>query len=163
MKMPTIAPTKAPSQADARAAKQLLGFFPWIGQLWHGAVREGAGSIGRYKTFGILRGRGPIRAGELAALCGTTPSAMSEVIEGLVAEGHARRVDDPTDRRAVIVELTDKGEAELQRVGDLMTAELTKRLDRLTSEQKTRVRAAIADLNDILIAPSTQKETRIVR
>ena len=88
---------------------------------------------------------------------------MSEVIEGLVADGHVRRVDDPTDRRAVIVELTDKGEAELQRVGDLMTAELVKRLDGLTSEQKIRVRSAIGDLNDILIDPSAQKETRIVR
>jgi DNA-binding MarR family transcriptional regulator len=160
--MPTIAPIK-PSQADAKAAKQLLGFLPWIGQLWHGVVREGAGSIGRYKTFGILQGRGPIRAGELASLCGSTPSAMSEVIEGLVAEGHVRRVDDPTDRRAVIVELTDKGEAEMQRVGDLMTAELVKRLDRLTSEQKHRVRSAIGDLNDILIAPTAPKESRIVR
>ncbi|HEY8830242.1 MAG TPA: MarR family transcriptional regulator [Candidatus Limnocylindria bacterium] len=161
--MSAIAPIKGPAPADVRAARQLLGFFPWIGQLWHGVVREGAGSIGRYKTFGILKGRGPIRAGELATLCGTTPSAMSEVIEGLVAEGHARRVEDPRDRRAVIVELTDKGESELQRVGDLMTVELVKRLDGLTSEQKVRVRSAIGDLTEILIAPATQKESRIVR
>ena len=164
MNMAATSPPKTPSQTDARVARQLLGFFPWIGQLWHAAAREGGGgSIGRYKTFGILQGRGPIRAGELASLCGTTPSAMSEVIEGLVLDGHVRRVDDPTDRRAVIVELTEKGEAELRRVGDLMTAELTKRLDRLTSEQKTRVRTAIADLSDILITPSAQKETRNVR
>jgi DNA-binding MarR family transcriptional regulator len=162
--MSTVVPAKAPSQADVRVAKQLLGFFPWIGQLWHAAAREaGAGSIGRYKTFGILNGRGPIRSGELATLCGTTPSAMSEVIEGLVADGHVRRVDDPTDRRAVIVELTLSGEAELQRVADLMTAEVVKRLDGLTSEQKARVRTAISDLNEILITPSAQKEIRNVR
>jgi DNA-binding MarR family transcriptional regulator len=162
--MPVISPAKTPSQADIRAARQLQGFFPWIGQLWHAAAREGgAFSIGRYKTFGILQGRGPIRAGELATLCGTTPSAMSEIIEGLVADGHVRRVDDPTDRRAVRLELTDNGEAELQRVGDLMTAEVVKRLDGLNSEHKVRVRAAIADLHEILIAPSAQKETRHVR
>ena len=161
--MTAIAPVKAPAQADVRAAKQLLGFVPWVGQLWHGVVREGAGSIGRYKTFGILQGRGPIRAGELATLCGTTPSAMSEVVEGLVADGHVRRIVDPTDRRVVIVELTDKGEAEMRRVSDLMTAELVKRFDRLTSEQKSRVRSAIGDLNDILIAPTAHKESRIVR
>ncbi len=161
--MPTPAPAR-PSPSDVRMAKQLLALFPWMGQLWSSAVREAAaGSIGRYKTFGILHGRGPIRAGELASLCGTTPSAMSEVIEVLVADGHVRRVDDPTDRRAVIVELTDKGEHELERVGDLMTAELVKRFDGLTAEQKTRVRAAISDLNDILIHSSAQKETRNVR
>jgi DNA-binding MarR family transcriptional regulator len=164
MKMPAIAPTKAPSHADARVAQQLLSFVPWVGSLWHAAVRDaGAGSIGRYKTFGILHGRGPIRAGELATLCGTTPSGMSEVIEGLVDDGLVRRVDDPTDRRAVIVELTATGAAELQRVGDLMAAEVVRRLDGLTADQKGRVRAAISDLNDILIAPSAQKETRHVR
>lgn len=162
--MPVSAPPKAPSQADARAARQLQAFFPWIGQLWHTAVREGgSGPIGRYKTYGILRGRGRIRTGELATLCGTTPSAMSEVIEGLVTDGHVRRVDDPTDRRAVIVELTDRGEAELQRVGDLMTTELVKRFDGLTSEQRVRVRAAIADIHEILVAPSAPKEARNVR
>jgi hypothetical protein len=51
----------------------------------------------------------------------------------------------------------------VRRVGDLMTGELVKRLDRLTSEQKIRVRSAIGDLNDILIAPTAQKESRIVR
>ncbi|HEV2249374.1 MAG TPA: MarR family transcriptional regulator [Candidatus Limnocylindria bacterium] len=162
--MPARVPTRPPSQADARAATQLLGFFPWVGSLWHAAVREaGAGSIGRYKTFGILHGRGPIRAGELATLCGTTPSATSEVIEGLAADGLVRRIDDPTDRRAVIVELTAEGEAELARVGDLMTAEVIKRLDGLSGEQKVRVRAAISDLTEILIAPTAQKETRNVR
>lgn len=162
--MPPIAPAKAPSHGDVRAAQQLLGLFPFMGHLWSAAVREaGAGSIGRFKTLGILHGRGPIRAGELASLCGTTPSAMTEVIEGLAADGHVRRVDDPTDRRAVVVELTDGGEAELERVGDLLTAAMVKVFEGLTSEQKTRLRAAVADINDILIAPSAQKETRNVR
>ena len=162
MNMPATAPPK--QSADARTAQQLLGLFPWIGQLWSSAVREaGVGSIGRYKTHGILHARGRIRAGELASLCGTTPSAMTEVIEGLVADGNVRRVDDPTDRRAVMLELTEKGQLELQRVGDLMTAELVKRFAVLSGEQKARLRAAVADLNEILINPSASKETRNVR
>ena len=162
--MTATSPAKAPSQADVRAAEQLQAFFPWIGQLWHAAAREGAAfSIGRYKTFGILHSRGPIRAGELAALCGTTPSAMSEVIEALAADGHVRRVDDPTDRRAVRIELTETGSAELQRVGDLMTAELGKRLEGLSADDKVRARAAIADIHHLLVAPSAQKEIRNVR
>lgn len=162
--MSLSSPAKAPSPADVRAAQQLQAFFPWIGQLWHAAAREGAAfSIGRYKTFGILHGRGAIRAGELAALCGTTPSAMSEVIEGLVADGHVRRVDDPTDRRAVRVELTETGAAELQRVGDLMTAELVKRLETLGADEKVRARSAIADIHQLLVVRTAQKETRNVR
>ena len=155
---------KSPSQADSRMAKQLLGLFPWLGHIWSSSVREaGGGSIGRYKVLGILNGKGPIRAGELATLCTSSPSAMSEVIEGLSAEGLVRRVDDPTDRRAVVVALTAQGQTELGRVGDLMSAALVKLFDGLTAEQRSRLRSAVADLNEILIEPSAKKETHIVR
>ena len=162
--MPTGTAPKSPSQADIRMAKHLLGIFPWFGQLWSSSVREaGGGSIGRYKVLGILNGKGPIRAGELATRCSSSPSAMSDVIEGLSAEGLVRRVDDPTDRRAVVVALTDQGETELERVGDLMSAALVKLFEGLTADQRSRLRSAVADLNAILIEPSAKKETRIVR
>ena len=162
--MPTGTAPKSPSQADIRMAKQLLGIFPWFGQLWSSSVREaGGGSIGRYKVLGILNGKGPIRAGELATRCSSSPSAMSDVIEGLSAEGLVRRVDDPTDRRAVVVALTEQGQAELDRVGDLMSAALVKLFEGLTTDQRSRLRSAVADLNAILIEPSAKKETRIVR
>ena len=162
--MSPTAPPKAPSQTDLRAARQLLALFPVMGQVWATAVREGGGgSLGRFKTLGILESRGPVRAGELASLCGTTPSAMTDVIEGLVAEGHVRRIDDPSDRRAVVVELTDKGHAERERVGELMTTAMVRVFDGVGAEQKTRLRTAIADLNEILVSPIASKETRIVR
>ena len=152
------------SQADIRLATQLLGFLPWIGRLTSAALRDaGGGSIGRYKVLGMLSGKGPIRAGELATLCTYSPSAMSEVIEGLSADGLVRRVDDPTDRRAVVVALTEPGEAELERVRDVMTVALVKVLDGLTADQRSRLRAAVADVNEILIDPTAKKETRIVR
>lgn len=147
-----------------RLAKQILGLFPWIGKLWSTAVREaGGGSIGRYKVLGILNGKGPTRAGELATLCASSPSAMSEIIEGLSAEGFVRRVDDPTDRRAVIVTLTDEGRTELDRVGDLMTAELARRLADLTPDERSRLRTAAGDITEILIDPPAKKENPVVR
>jgi DNA-binding MarR family transcriptional regulator len=162
--MTTALSPKAPAAGDIRAAKQLLALFPLMGQVWSAAVREGnAGSIGRFKTLGILRRRGPIRAGELASLCGTTPSATTDIIEGLVEDGHVRRVDDPTDRRAVVLALTDQGQVELERIDELMTAAMAKVFDRLSSEQKTRLRSAIADVNEILLDAASKKETRGVR
>jgi DNA-binding MarR family transcriptional regulator len=146
-----------------RAAKQLLALFPFMGQLWSTAIRSGAGPSGRFKTLGALQARGPIRTGELAVVCGTTPSGMTEVIEGLVEDGYVRRVDDPTDRRAVMVALTDSGEAEVERIRALLTAATVKVFEGLSAERKTRLRAAVAEINEILIAPSAQKETRNVR
>lgn len=162
--MPTNTAEKPISPADAKLAQQMLGMFPWVGKLWSAAVREaGGGSIGRYKVLGMLSGKGPIRSGELATLCASSPSAMSEIIEGLSADGFVRRVDDPTDRRAVVVSLTDQGDAELDRVGELMTAELARRFAWLTAEQRSRLRTAVTDITEILIDPPAKKETRIVR
>jgi DNA-binding MarR family transcriptional regulator len=146
-----------------RAAKQLLALFPFMGQLWSTAIRTGAGPSGRFKTLGALHARGPIRSGELALVCGTTPSGMTEVIEGLVEDGYVRRVDDPTDRRAVMVALTEAGETELERTRELLTAAMVKIFEGLTPDRKTRLRAAVAEINEILITPTAQKETRIVR
>jgi DNA-binding MarR family transcriptional regulator len=145
-------------------ARQIVAIFPWIGQLWASAVRDaGGGSTGRYKVLNILGAKGPIRAGELANLCAASPSAMSDSIESLSAEGFVRRVDDPTDRRAVVVALTEQGGAELERVRDLMTGALVKQLDGLTTDQRSRLRAAVNDLTEILIDPATKKENPIVR
>ena len=147
-----------------RLAKQILAMFPWIGKLWSAAVREaGGGSIGRFKVLGILSGKGPVRSGELAALCASSPSAMSEIIEGLSAEGFVRRVDDPTDRRAVVVTLTEDGQTELDRVGELMTAELARRLVDLTADERSRLRHAVDDITVILIDPPAKKENSHVR
>jgi len=162
--LPVHPPQKTPSHADTRLATQILGLLPWIGRLTSTALREaGGGSISRYKVLGMLSGKGPIRAGELAALCTYSPSAMSDVIEGLSAEGLVRRVDDPTDRRAVVVALTERGDLEFERVRDVMSAELIKVFEGLTADQRSRLRSAVADLNEILIDPSAKKETRIVR
>ena len=162
--LPITTAQKPATQADIRLARQVLGMIPWIGKLWSSAVRDsGGGSIGRYKVLGILNGKGPIRAGELATLCASSPSAMSEVIEGLSAEGFVRRVDDPTDRRAVVVTLTGPGHAELERVGDLMTAELARRFADLTADERSRLRTAVGDITEILIEPATKKEIHSVR
>jgi DNA-binding MarR family transcriptional regulator len=155
---------KPPTQADSKMAKQIIAIFPWVGQLWASAVRDGGGgSPGRYKVLNILAAKGPIRAGELATLCASSPSGMSESIESLSAEGFVRRVDDPTDRRAVVVALTEQGSVELERVRDLMTGVLTKQLDALTADQRSRLRSAVNDLTEILIDPAAKKENPSVR
>ena len=50
---------------------------------------------------------GPITAGRLAEAAGLTTGAVTAVIDRLVAKGYLRRVADPTDRRRVMVEVTE--------------------------------------------------------
>jgi DNA-binding MarR family transcriptional regulator len=156
--------TPATKQTDIRFAEQLLGLLPRLGQLWTEAVRNtNGGSVVRMKVLGMLSRNGPTRSGEVATFCGTTPSAVTELIEGLVADGYARRDADPTDRRAVLIAITPAGQTKVDRVVVAATANVIKFVDGLTVDQRARLRAAVADLSEIFTTPSAQKETRSVR
>jgi DNA-binding MarR family transcriptional regulator len=52
---------------------------------------------------------GPKTAGELAAASGLRPAATTSLIDRLTERGFVRRVPATTDRRRVLVELTDEG------------------------------------------------------
>jgi DNA-binding MarR family transcriptional regulator len=54
------------------------------------------------------------------------PSAITLMIDRLESAGWVRRTQDPSDRRAVVIELTDAGEEIL--------AEAKKRCDQLTAK-----------------------------
>ncbi len=153
-----------PSAADLDLAKQVRGLLPRLGRLWSQTLREAGGpSIVRVRLLAVLSDKGPSRAGELASFCGATPSTVTELIDGLVSEGQVSREDDPRDRRAVVLALTDRGRAELRRVEDLMTSTLLRSLEGLSGAQRSRLRIALTDLNEILSGPAAQKESRLVR
>ena len=157
-------PVKAPKQTDTRLAQDLLGLLPRLGQVWGDAVRAAnGGSVVRMKVLGMISRSGPTRSGELAVFCSTTPSTMTEIIEGLVDDGYVRRDPDPTDRRAVLVAITAPGQVEVDRVVAAATRNIMKLHDSLNPERRARLRAAINDLSEILASSSASKETRNVR
>jgi DNA-binding MarR family transcriptional regulator len=65
-----------------------------------------------YETLHTLAGLGaPYRAGpsELAEATKTSPATMTGRVDALAERGFVRRLPSPTDRRKVVVELTDAG------------------------------------------------------
>ena len=63
-------------------------------------------NITDYKCMDFIVRFGSMTAGKLAELSGLTTGAITGVIDRLEKSGYARRVDNPKDRRSVIVELT---------------------------------------------------------
>jgi DNA-binding MarR family transcriptional regulator len=57
-----------------------------------------------YKVLGILVSSGPLSAGEIARRSGLATASVTNLIDRLERKGFVRRVDDPTDRRRVMVE-----------------------------------------------------------
>jgi DNA-binding MarR family transcriptional regulator len=69
-------------------------------------------SHGEYKLMVHLRYWGPPyrgRPGKLADRLGLSSGAMTNRLDNLERRGLVRRIDDPDDRRGVLVELTDEG------------------------------------------------------
>jgi DNA-binding MarR family transcriptional regulator len=54
---------------------------------------------------------GPKTAGQLSKATGLRPAATTALIDRLVAKGLVERVRDDTDRRQVLVQMTDEGQA----------------------------------------------------
>jgi DNA-binding MarR family transcriptional regulator len=58
-----------------------------------------------------LAHRGPSKQAAIAAALGVTPRAVTSLVDALVAGGIVTREPHPTDRRATLVTLTERGDA----------------------------------------------------
>lgn len=80
---------------------------------------DGTGlTTARVHLLWVLQHAGPSTQRDLARLCDVTPRNITGLVDGLEESGHVRRTPHPTDRRAVIVELTasaTKTMAQMQR------------------------------------------------
>jgi DNA-binding MarR family transcriptional regulator len=88
------------------------------------------------RCIDILEQHGRMSAGQLADSSGLTTGAVTAVVDRLERAGYAQRVPDPSDRRRVLVELTDLAQ---QRVWELMGKPLREAsvpvMQRYTDEQ----------------------------
>ncbi len=69
------------------------------------------------RCIDILEQHGRMSAGRLADLSGLSTGAVTAVVDRLERAGYARRVPDSSDRRRVMVELTERAQ---QLIWDLM-------------------------------------------
>jgi DNA-binding MarR family transcriptional regulator len=78
---------------------------------------DGTGlTTARVHLLWVLQHAGPSTQQSLAALCGVTPRNITGLVDALEQSGHVRRTPHPTDRRAVLVELTDDAAETMRRM-----------------------------------------------
>ncbi len=63
------------------------------------------------RCLDILEQHGRMTAGHLAVLSGLSTGAVTAVLDRLERAGYAQRVPDPSDRRRVLVQLTERAQA----------------------------------------------------
>lgn len=78
-------------------------------------------SVPRGRVLGVMAHAlpGRVRMGDLSAALGVTPRNVTTIVDGLEREGLLTRQPDPSDRRAILLELTEKGRAQVQQLSGL--------------------------------------------
>jgi DNA-binding MarR family transcriptional regulator len=106
-------------------------------------------TLTQISAIGTLSKHGPMSAGELAACERVQPPSMTKVLASLEERGLVRREAHPTDRRQVIVGITDAGEALLDDERRSRDAWLTQRLGQLSSDERALLRKVIPVLDKL--------------
>ncbi|HEY5104232.1 MAG TPA: MarR family transcriptional regulator [Acidimicrobiales bacterium] len=89
---------------------------------------------------------GPLRISALATHESIDPSVATRVVASLESQGLSERKDDPEDKRASLVDLSDVGRKTLEVLWSERTIGLSSRLERLTTEERHSVEAALPAL-----------------
>lgn len=138
-------------RTDSGLASQLRISVMRLGRRLRLERSDDAMSLNQLAAMGTLERHGRMSIGELAGLEKVRPPSMTRTVACLEESGHARRVPHETDRRQVMVELTQAGHERVLADRRRREAWLAQRIKDLTKDEREVLRAA-APLLDRLAA-----------
>ncbi len=115
-------------------------------------VQDAKSGIGpaQLSALSVIVFGGPISLNDLARAEQVRPPTMSRIVDGLEAGGLARRRAHPDDRRAVMIEATEKGTGILQKGRKLRVRFLASHLAGLSGAERDHIARAVAALQKAL-------------
>jgi DNA-binding MarR family transcriptional regulator len=102
------------------------------------------------RCLDIIERRGRVTAGDLATESGLTTGAITVALDRLERAGYVRRVRDATDRRRVLVEVTNEGLRRAMECYGPIAREGQAGLEACTDEQLIFIRDFLRDGYDLL-------------
>jgi DNA-binding MarR family transcriptional regulator len=97
----------------------------------------------RISALSVLVFGGAMSLNRLAQAEQVRPPTMSRIVDALESDGLARRTVNPEDRRAVVIEATERGTAILWRGRKRRVKFLARHLSRLSEEERKKIGDAI--------------------
>lgn len=108
--------------------------------------------IAQIEVLQMLGETGPVRLGDLAARLNLAQSTVSALVSDLVTDALVTRDVDVRDRRAMVVELTEAGRAQLHDWDAAHRRRLAAALRTLDAEDRAKVLAAVPALGRLVAA-----------
>ena len=100
------------------------------------------------RAIRVLDAHGGVRSKELAEHLRIAPRSATEVVDALESKGLVSRSTDPTDRRATLVALTDRGRELSEEVRRLRGVESEKLFQRLTGTDRADLARILGKLSE---------------
>jgi DNA-binding MarR family transcriptional regulator len=104
-------------------------------------------SLSRFRVLRAL-GAGPMRMNELSSVLGVVPRTTTTLADALEQEGLVRRLPDPADRRATLIEATGEGMRQLRVFKEAHDASAARLFDRLSPAERRQLAALLDRLRD---------------
>ncbi|HLR65371.1 MAG TPA: MarR family transcriptional regulator [Pseudogracilibacillus sp.] len=114
---------------------------------WNKIFKEDLG-ISHVLMLGYLMTKGQARPSEIAKQLGLTPPTVTHLSEKLVKRQFAIRMQDPNDRRNILLDITDEGRAVLERANKEGHELRSQMFEALTKQEKEQLLHIYKKLND---------------
>ena len=133
-------------------AHELMTVLPQINRLMAVELRQEVDESATMPQFRVLAylQEAPMTLTALAQKRRVSLQSAGELVQSLVARGWVTRTPDPSDRRQSILQLTDEGRANYERVQDRMQEQLTAYLALLTASEREAVQQALIALARVI-------------
>jgi DNA-binding MarR family transcriptional regulator len=130
--------------------EKLLGAFKRFNRVaWHHGSFMGCKPSEIQLLFcirkGMTRSDTPMKVSEISKFMHVTSPSVTQLIKGLEANGLVERHIDPIDRRAVRVQLTQRGEVVSQKAGDALLTSFSGLIEYLGEERSNQLAELLAE------------------
>jgi DNA-binding MarR family transcriptional regulator len=105
-------------------------------------------SMPQFSVMMQLHHKGACGMSEVSEQFEITPAAASQLVDKLVQSGFIVREEDPSDRRAKVLNITDKGRELIQRGIEERYRWVDQLVEKLSAEQKAKVSEALVLLTE---------------
>jgi DNA-binding MarR family transcriptional regulator len=101
-----------------------------------------------WRALRVLRRHGVMRLSELSEWLRIAPRSATEVVDALEARGLVRRMADPGDRRATLVEVTEPGTEILEAIRGASDSEAERVFARLSPADRADLARILSQLRE---------------
>jgi len=132
-----------------QCAAELMEVLPGLGRFVGGAMRRKSNlSMAQLKVLYFISRNPGTSLSQAADDLSVTRASASDLIDRLVKRGYVCRVEDPQERRKVLLSLTTQGQLSLDEASQFAQASLTDKLEGIELASIDRVIAGLQPLKN---------------